>query len=282
MKKTLLLTLTILLTLSSTGYSQISEDNLWSLKSALRDPYHPAITVNYMLGGGDSKSNLSYTSYRISADATLFGSTKLWGSIPINTQNGPLGSITGIGDLMLTVEQKFLDIAGIGVSGEISTKFATGSTTSGDSLPLGYQSGTGTNDLLLGVNLGGKNINLGIGYQFIGGRSANELTQLKQGDRFVVHAGYMYRGDKLDFGGDVVATQPLDKASVLNPIAQGEEFIDVLGSDKLQMNLILKGRYKLNESLAFTASLAFPVISNSESLYLARTTSAALGLALSF
>lgn len=282
MKKTLLLTLTILLILSTTGYSQISEDNLWSLKSTLRDPYHPAITLNYMLGGGDSKSNLSYTSYRISADATLFENTKLWGSIPINTQNGPLGSITGIGDLMLTVEQKFLDIAGIGVSGEISTKFATGNTTSGDSLPLGYQSGTGTNDLLLGLNLGGKNISLGIGYQFIGGRSANELTQLKQGDRFVVHAGYMYRGDKLDLGGDVVATQPIDKASVLNPITQGEEFIDVLGSDKLQMDLILKGRYKLNESLAFTASLAFPVISNSESLYLARTTSAALGLALSF
>lgn len=282
MKKTLLFTLTILFTLSRAGYSQISEDNLWSLKSALRDPYRPAITLNYMLGGGDSKSNLSYTSYRISADATLFESTRLWGSIPINTQNGPLGSITGIGDLMLTVEQKFLDIAGIDVSGEISTKFATGSTTSGDSLPQGYQSGTGTNDLLLGVNLGGKNINFGIGYQFIGGRSANELTQLKQGDRFVVHAGYMYRGDKLDLGGDVVATQPLDKASVLNPIEQGEKFIDVLGSDKLQMDLILKGRYKLNESLAFTASLAFPVISNNESLYLARTTSAALGLALSF
>jgi len=282
MKKTLLFSLTILLTLATSGYSQISEDNLWSLKSALRDPYRPAITLNYMLGGGDSKSNLSYTSYRISADATLFESTKLWGSIPINTQNGPLGNVTGIGDLMLTVEQKFLDIAGIGVSAEISTKFATGSTTSGDSLPLGYQSGTGTNDLLLGLNLGGKNISLGIGYQFIGGRSADELTQLKQGDRFVVHAGYMYRGDKLDLGGDVVATQPLDNASVLNPIEQGEKFIDVLGSDKLQMDLILKGRYKLNESLAFTASLAFPVISNSESLYLARTTSAALGLALSF
>lgn len=282
MKKTLLLTLTILLTLTRVGYSQISEDNLWSLKSALRDSYRPAITVNYMLGGGDSKSNLSYTSYRISADATLFESTKLWGSIPINTQNGPLGSITGIGDLMLTVEQRFLDIAGIDVSAEISTKFATGSTTSGDSLPLGYQSGTGTNDLLLGVNLGSKNINFGIGYQFIGGRSANELTQLKQGDRFVVHAGYMYRGDKLDLGGDVVATQPLDKASVLNPIEQGEKFIDVLGSDRLQMDLILKGRYKFNESIAMTASLAFPVISNSESLYLARTTSAALGVALSF
>jgi hypothetical protein len=282
MLKKLLLLLAASGLFAAKAHAQFSEENIWVVEGMVHDKYHPAITFNYMLGANPATNDLSYRSYRLSADAKVFSGTTVWGSLPINTQEGPMGSVTGVGDLMLTVDQELLDISGLGVSIELGTKFATATSNAGDSLPTQYQSGTGTNDLLLGLNLGGKNITFGIGYQFIGGRSPNHITELKEGDRFVVHGGYMYRGDKLDLGGELLAIQPMEKATMLNPIEQGKEFIDVAGSDKLQLGLILKGRYNLSDAFGFTGSLGVPIISDKNSMSLSRITVASLGVAVAF
>jgi hypothetical protein len=282
MLKKLLLLLTASGLLAAKAHAQFSEENIWVVEGAIHDKYHPAITLNYMMGASPDATDLSYRSYRISADAKLFSSTTLWGSLPINTQDGPMGSVTGIGDLMLTLDQELLDISGLGVSVELGTKFATATSNAGDSLADNYQSGTGTNDLLLGLNLGGKNITFGIGYQFIGGRSPNHITELKEGDRFVVRGGYMFRSDKIDFGGELLAIQPMEKATMLNPIEQSKEFIEVAGTDKLQLGLILKGRYSLSEAFGFTGSLGIPIIADKNSMSLSRISLASLGVAVAF
>lgn len=244
----------------SPAFSQCSDAGICSIESALHDRKHQSINFDYIYGSSDS--SLTYSTYQLSADINLFTGTKIWGSLPLVMTDGPLGGVSGIGDLILVVNQKLFEIGGAGAYIDFGTRLATGTQNAGDSLPLKYQTGLGSNDLMFGVSVVSDNINVGIGYQLNGGRAANELTRLKRGDDFIVRGGYMHRGESLDFGGELLAIKKLEEQSILDHVdSVGREiFTNLPGSDAFQLNALLKARWNIANSFALTGSVGFPLL----------------------
>ncbi len=244
----------------SPAFAQCSDAGICSIESALHDRKHQSINFDYIYGASDS--SLTYSTYQLSADINLFTGTKIWGSLPLVMTDGPLGGVSGIGDLILVINQKLFEIGGAGTYIDFGTRLATGSQNAGDSLPLKYQTGLGSNDLMLGVSVVSDNVNVGIGYQLNGGRSSNEFTRLKRGDDFIVRGGYMHRGESVDFGGELLAIKKLEEQSILDHIdTLGKEiFRNLPGSDAFQLNALVKARWNIASSFALTGSVGFPLL----------------------
>jgi hypothetical protein len=272
------------LALMSAGnvFAQSGDAGLAGMVSSLRDLRHPAITLDYLAGSSAAGDHINYNAYQLSASATVLGGTHIWGSVPLRQQSGPLGSVSGIGDLTIVINQSLVNLAGIDISVDLGTKLATGSVNEG-SLPQAYQNGTGSNDLLLGLDFMTSSISLGAAYELNGGRSLNEITRLKRGDDFIMHAGYTHRGESLDLGGELIGIWQIQESSVLNPVAQTEEFINVAGSDGLALNALFKARYKLTDMFAINGSLGIPLNKKGNNVDgLSRAVTASVGAALSF
>lgn len=245
----------------SPAFAQDSDAGITSIESALHDRKHESINFDYMYGHSGKEDNLRFNTYRLSADINLFTGTKIWGSLPLVMTEGPLGGVSGIGDLILVVNQQLFTIGGAGAYIDLGTRLATG-TQNADSLPQQYQTGLGSNDLMIGVSVVSDNVNVGIGYQLNGGRASNELTRLKRGDDFIVRGGYMHRGASFDFGGELLAIKKLEEQSILDHIDSlgSEIFTNLPGSDGFQINALLKARWNISDAFALTGSFGFPLI----------------------
>lgn len=243
-------------------YSQCSDAGICSIESALHDRMHQSISFDYIYGASGESDDLTYTSYRLSADVDVFTGTKIWGSLPLVMTDGPLGGVSGIGDLILVINQKLFTVGGAGAYIDLGARLATGTQNAGDSLPQAYQTGLGSNDLMMGVSVVSDNINVGVGYQLNGGRNMNELTRLKNGDDFIVRGGYMHRGESLELGGELLAIKKLQEQSVFSHLdSLGREvFTNLPGSDGFQINAIAKARLKFGDAFALTGSFGFPLI----------------------
>jgi hypothetical protein len=250
-----------LLVYSSPAFSQCSDAGICSIESALHDRKHQTINFDYIYGASDS--SLTYATYQLSGDIDVFTGTRIWASLPLVMTEGPLGGVSGIGDLIIVVNQKLFEIAGAGTFIDFGTRLATGTQNAGDSLPLKYQTGLGSNDLMFGLSVVSDNINVGIGYQLNGGRSANEITRLKRGDDFIVRGGYMHRGESIDFGGELLAIKKLEEQSIFihfdDSLGQ-EVFTNLPNSDAFQLNALLKARWNIANSFALTGSVGFPLL----------------------
>lgn len=255
------LTIVAAIIIASPVYSQCSDAGICSIESALHDRQHQSINFDYIYGASGDTNKLTFVTYQLSAGAELFSGTTLWGSLPLVMTDGLLGGVTGVGDLILVLNQKLFTIGGAGFYADLGTRLATG-TQNANSLPQQYQTGLGSNDLMVGLSVVSANINFGIGYQLNGGRNANELTRLKRGDDFVVRGGYMHRGESLEFGGELLAIKKLEEQSILDHIdSLGREiFTNLPGSEAFQLNALLKARWKLANSFALTGSFAFPLL----------------------
>ena len=241
----------------SPAFSQDSDAGISSIESALHDRKHQSINFDYIYGASGGNDDLTFSTYRLSADIDLFTGTKIWGSLPLVMTEGPLGGVSGIGDLILVINQKLFTIGGAGAFIDFGTRLATG-TQNADSLPLAYQTGLGSNDLMFGVSVVSDNINVGVGYQLNGGRAANELTQLKRGDDFIVRGGYMHRGESFDFGGELLAIKKLEEQSIFDHV--DSLFKSIPESDGFQLNALLKARWNIANSFALTGSFGFPLL----------------------
>ncbi|MDP4220366.1 MAG: hypothetical protein Q8916_12000 [Bacteroidota bacterium] len=278
----LMLFATISVLAAHSTYAQSGDAGLAGFVGELRDLRHPAITLDYLYGSSAAGDHITYNAYQVSAALTVFGGTHIWGSVPLRQQNGPLGSVSGIGDLTIVINQSLINLAGLDLSVDLGTKLATGSVTNG-SLPQSYQNGTGSSDLLLGVDLVSSSINLGVAYELAGGRSANELTRLKRGDDFIARAGYMHHGESLDLGGEVIGIWQIQESSVLNPITQAGDYINVAGSNGLALNALFKARYNLGSMFSITGTLGIPLNKRDHNEDgLSRSLTASAGVALSF
>jgi hypothetical protein len=266
-------------------FAQSADAGIASLENELRDRWRHSIMLTYMYGtsgnAGDSTTqHMQYYSLVLSGEAQVFSGTSVWASLPINQQDGLLGSVTGVGDLIVILNQKLFSISNADVSLGVGGRFAT-ATVQSDHYPQAYQSGLGSNDLLIDADIVSKTINFGIGYQLAGSRNINTVTELKRGDEFIVRGGYTYRGDDFDLGGELLAIQQLQKSSTINPVSQSNGFINVAGTDQLQLDFLLKGRYNFNSTLGVTGTIGFPFTSRSVNVDgLTRTFNASLGVAL--
>lgn len=220
------------------------------------------ISASYSYGTSGKSDDLKFNSVKISASLRAFEEVDLDLSLPYNFIAGPLGSVNGIGDLIINLERSFETSAESSVGLSFGIKLAIGKDNE-KKLPQAYQSGLGTNDILIGVDYSLKNFSLGAGYQISSGRSNNSLNRLKRGDDFLVRAGYTEKFESgLLIGAELLIIKRLRKSSVLSAgnIISGSEFVDVDGSDQIQVNLLGKISKSLSESIRLEAVVALPFI----------------------
>ena len=99
---------------------------------------------------------------------------------PITITSGSLGSTAGFGDLSVSLSRRVYSQGNIHLDAVIGAKIALGSTTfqaNGLDLPMPYQTGLGTNDLILGLSYKVNTWHFVVGYQQPFGRASNNFLK---------------------------------------------------------------------------------------------------------
>lgn len=217
------------------------------------------VGIGYGYGYSGKTDDISYNSININAAYSLTNETSINLFLPYNSQSGPLGSISGVGDLIVGVSQglKINMVSMLQFSAGV--KFATGEDNV-DNLPQKYQSGLGSTDILMGVNYRNNNFLFGIGYQIAGERNSN-ILQLKRGDDLLVSGEYNFLVDEFTFSPKLLIIKRLGKSSIdssgdTDGIAYGE----IPDSDQLQINFLLSTNYKVSETYSLSFDFAIPFL----------------------
>ena len=207
-------------------------------------PSGHSLGLSYSYGSSGKDSTLTFHTIRLEGTYHVLKNADIYLGIPFSSQSGPAGSTSGIGDLTILWNQTILSGEGtLRVQGGV--KLATGEVNA-NNLPQAYQSGLGTNDVLLGASYEINNIILAAAYQIATGRSANRPTRLKRGDDLMMRAGYTHREETFILGGELLAIKRIQESSVLQA-AQPETFVNVPNSNQLQVNLIGRFTYNLDK-----------------------------------
>ena len=84
------------------------------------------------------------------------------------------------------------------------------------------------------------------------------MTRLKRGDDFLLRAGYAYEFDEFKTFAEVLAIKRLSRSSVVVPGTN--TFTDVPGSDQVQVNLLGKVLFPLDERYTLQGLIALPLL----------------------
>lgn len=263
MKRLLLLSLSItLLMLSAKPISaQCSDAGVCQLGFEHKEVKNKKIDagLSYSYGTSGKEDDVKFHSVKLSIAYQLFSNLKISAILPYNMQSGPLGDADGIGDLILSLTQNIYSDRRQTLSFIIGGKIATGDENQ-DNLPQLYQSGLGSNDLLLGLNYLNRNVLVGIGYQVAGSRNENSINRLERGDDLIARGSYTFEFDELNISPQLLLIKRVGKSSVLDLTSTEEEFIDLEDSDQLQINFLVNFSYALNKNMNLTAEIAFPFL----------------------
>ncbi|MBE0550757.1 MAG: hypothetical protein IH619_00050 [Ignavibacterium sp.] len=287
MKNTILglLLLVIVSGYSSQIIAQCSDAGVCSVGHTMGDNNDNILDVNvgYKFGSSGKEDDVKYHSLQLGAIYNIFEKTSLQLSIPYNIQSGPLGDVNGIGDLLVSISQNIISDNNSSLNASIGAKFATGKDNV-ENLPMAYQSGLGSNDILFALNYSYNNIGFGIGYQIAGGRNKN-VIKLERGDDLLLRASYNFLLDQITIQPQILFIKRLSKSNVVNSasMAPMETYIDVENSDQSQLNLLTVIQHKINKSYSLFADFAIPFIKREVNVDgLTRSFSASIGVQLNF
>ena len=265
-----------------TGSAQCSDAGVCTLTSA-GGAASGSISLSYGHGKSPAADSLSFQAVRLGVEIRLFEDSRITITLPFNSQSGPLGDVTGIGDLIVVWSQSFSATAGSSLDAQIGGRFATADVNAGG-FPQSYQSGLGTNDLLLGLAYTTGRWDAGVGYQISRGRSANAVTKLKRGDDVMARAGYSSTLGDFTLRGEVLGIKRLHLSSVRDASGVSpEETVTIPDSDQLQINILADVRYRINDALSLKATAAVPLLQREINVDgLSRSFTVNLGLATEF
>lgn len=239
--------------------------------------------ASYKFGYSGKDDDVKYHSLQLNGNYNLLSKTSVQFIIPYNIQSGPAGNVNGIGDLILSVNQKLISDKSSLLDASVGVKLATGDDNK-DNLPMPYQSGLGSNDLMFLLNYSYYKIGIGVGYQLAGKRN-NNLLKLKRGDDLLVRASYNLNFDSFTIIPQLLFIKRLEKSSIVNllSLAPTESYIEVDESDQTQLNLLTNFQYNLNEDYTLFADFAFPFIERKVNVDgLTRTFSTSIGVRFNF
>ena len=239
------------------------------------------ISTLFKYGYSGKEDDVQYYSFLVDGYYNLFEKSSIQLLIPYNIQSGPLGDVSGIGDLIVSWNQGIFANENSSFNASLGIKLATGDDIK-DSLPQVYQSGLGTNDILLGINYVYNDFVVGAGYQISGGRN-NDTYQLEKGDDLLLRASYQFLFDKVSIMPQLLYIQPMSESSILDSTSTEETYVDVEDSNQPQLNLLVAMEYKLNDNLALIGDFAIPFIKRKTNVDgLKRAITASLGMMFSF
>lgn len=258
MRYCILLLLPLLLS-SSPLFAQCSDAGICSIGGQSSSVTH-TIGIGYAYGRSTSADDLTFHSIGLEGIFQLQQDTRLSVTLPWSGQSGPLGSTSGIGDLIVVLDHRIHDDLPGQLNVQVGGKFATGAVN-GSNLPQSYQSGLGTNDLLLGFSYALDSWSGSVGYQYSRGRSENRITRLKRGDDLLVRFGYTTDVHTTTAAFEILAIKRLEESSVFGFTTQsGEVFVAVPKSDQLQINFLGRFSVPLQEGTSLHSLLAFPFL----------------------
>lgn len=262
--------------------AQCSDAGVCSIGHRVSQSRHE-ISLTYQFGRSSRKDDLTFHSLQAGIALQIFDESRLSFSLPWNSQSGPLGSISGVGDLTLVWSQTILENTGWQMGFQIGGKLAIAKVNAGD-LPQAYQSGLGTNDLLIGVAGTYENWNITLAYQFSQERSANRIDRLKRGDDVLFRMGYTDKWGDWDLGGEILGIKRLQKSSVRTSLPGAPEvFGDLPDSDQAQVNVLGRAGFRMAEKFELRGMLAFPLLERKVNVDgLTRSISLSVGVAYLF
>jgi hypothetical protein len=240
------------------------------------------ISTYFKYGYSGKEDDVQYYSFVLDGYYNVLDKSSIQLMIPYNFQSGPLGDVSGIGDMIISWNQGLYTDGNSSLSALVGIKLATGDDIK-DSLPQVYQSGLGTNDLLLGVNYTYGRFLIGAGYQLYGGRN-NDTYQLKKGNDLLLRTSYQFSFGDFNVIPQLLYIQPLAESSILDSTStNGDTYVDVEDSNQPQLNFLASLEYRLNNNFALMGDLAFPFIKRKVNLDgLQRAITASLGVMFSF
>ena len=216
--------------------------------------------VGYNYGIGSPVEDVDFHSLFIKGDIPISKTGRLlvrWNLF--NKQVGPLGTVTGIGDLFIIYSQQFWQDNNHTFNLSGGVKLATGNPNADPTLPQVYQPGLGTNDLLLGINYRFDSWRFQLGYQYVQRiRNANAVNQLKRGDDVYGELNYMLA--------DVLAGGFIFKLMAIKRLQESEisdgngGFITVPGSAQAQVNVAVNYTYSFVNGYALSTEAALPLL----------------------
>lgn len=240
-----------------------------------------SISGFYKYGYSGKEDDVQFNSLQLNVSYNAFGSSSIQLLVPYNLQSGPSGTVNGIGDLILSLNQNLLSDKGSSLDASIGIKMATGDDNK-DNLPQVYQSGLGMNDVLFALNYTYNKLSVGAGYQISGERN-NNITRLEKGDDLLLRASYDLLFDQLSITPQLLFIQRLAKSSILDTASTNEEkFVEVDNSDQAQLNFLTVFRYKIDDYFTLIGDFAIPFIKREVNVDgLTRAFSASVGVSFS-
>jgi hypothetical protein len=239
------------------------------------------ISTYFKYGYSGKEDDVKYYSFVLDGYYNVLDKSSIQLMMPYNIQSGSLGDVSGIGDLIVSWNQGLYNAGKSSINALVGIKLATGDDIK-DSLPQVYQSGLGTNDLLLGVNYTYERFLIGAGYQLYGRRN-NDTYQLEKGNDLLVRASYQFSFDDFSIIPQLLYIQPMSESSILDSTSSEESYVDVQDSNQPQLNLLVAMEYKFNENLSLIGDFAIPFIKRKVNVDgLKRAVTASLGVMFSF
>ncbi|MDZ7900864.1 MAG: hypothetical protein U5N85_22910 [Arcicella sp.] len=196
---------------------------------------------------------------------------------PLVITSGELGSALGLGDLSVALNRRIYSQGDTHLDALLATKIAIGSTTfqaNGLDLPMPYQTGLGTNDLILGLSYKINQWQFVVGYQQPFGRAKNNFLkdywQADQVQDYFDSRNLLRKSDILLRIERIVNIHKKWKSSVgVLPILHlGEDEIILKDgnnsilkdSDGLTLNVNLGINYQFNDFNSIRASISAPLL----------------------
>lgn len=247
---------------SSRAYAQCSDAGVCSVGGGGVKSRTPVATFG---GGFGSSDQGSFTYYDLGVGLTVPIGTTMEAScsIPFRSTKGPSGSVSGLGDLLVTVGTEVFEREAVRVRVDAGVRIATGAVDR-EGLPQAYQPGLGTNDLLVGVAVVGETWNAGFGYQWSPGRSDNATDRLQRGDDLSLRGGLLIPGAPWKLTAELIAIQRLRRSVVQRigpvPLLSGPVDVEVADTDRLQVNAILRASVEVTEALSLHPQAAFALL----------------------
>ena len=238
------------------------------------------ISTSYKFGYSGKEDDVQFHSLQLSGNYNLSDNSSILFAFPYNIQSGPYGDVSGIGDLILSLNQKLFSDEASSFDASVGVKLATGNDNK-DNLPQVYQSGLGANDILFALNYSYDKISVGAGYQLAGKRN-NNIYRLERGDDLLLRAAYNFQTDNFNITPQILFIKRLAKSSIIDTNSIQETFVEVDGSDQAQLNLLVLVNYQINENYSLFFDFAVPFIKREVNVDgLTRAFSASMGVNLS-
>jgi hypothetical protein len=265
MKQVAIAFLALILFTGKNLYAQCSDAGACSIGGAMHeqetDAAKHSLTLRYGYGQSGKTDELRFHSLQLEADVQLPAGSRISLRLPWTRVEGPLGSASGLADLILIWDQQLWSTDDIALHAQGGVKLATGEGNAG-ALPQSYQPGLGTNDLLFGLSLAYSHWYFAAAYQYSRGRSSNTLTRLRRGDDIMLRGGYTTDISELNVGIELLAVKRLSLSSVLDATAGGSRdvFLDVPDSDQFQLNFAAQASLPVSDALSVLAHTAVPLL----------------------